>query len=445
MPQATGNLTMTTEPAIDDVVERLNNSNTEYILFTFVNSNKSTTYCSSGMEDRANLLLEVHDKSVVSYTERSSIIEQAREQIKKNLPIYPIDWVSSELMIVYLASATAVEHYLVDCVTSFQQLNCKALCKSWIKLIEPKKQTNYPYNLGDRGKPGWWPNNVRHKEPDHLMKEERITLLVTILRLPGVETLRLRANTQNCMNQLEKSRLTVLEHMFHVAALEKAYKKRLLGRCPSVYAAVPKLPPANNRSSVSSCGTYISRKKTKSPREQLIDLTSTEFDLTSPEIEELKPAEFNQNDFNKKAGNVYAMNHPSPDFYENRVVAVGREQPMNLTDYTDLTADMSSLKTDSQLFSTPRQYPEKRKIQSTYPPLKFEEVSTSTPNLSHRVKRHKMYDSPANFSPRTHSRPSGISYSPMSRPYEGAWVLTREQSFRDDFQPSYWYYPHVAD
>lgn len=52
-----------------------------------------------------------------------------------------------------------------------QQQTCKIIIKSWIKVIEPKKQTRYPYNRGEDGKPAWWPDHVRHKEPDHLVKQ----------------------------------------------------------------------------------------------------------------------------------------------------------------------------------------------------------------------------------------------------------------------------------
>lgn len=66
----------------------------------------------------------------------------------------------------------------VDAVTTFfetrfrqmQQLTCKVVAKAWIKVIEPKKQSNYPYNRGEESKPSWWPEGARHKEPDHLMK-----------------------------------------------------------------------------------------------------------------------------------------------------------------------------------------------------------------------------------------------------------------------------------
>ena len=65
-----------------------------------------------------------------------------------------------------------------DAVTTFfetrfrqmQQLTCKVVAKAWIKVIEPKKQSNFPYNRGEEKKPAWWPVGARHKEPDHLMK-----------------------------------------------------------------------------------------------------------------------------------------------------------------------------------------------------------------------------------------------------------------------------------
>jgi Protein of unknown function (DUF2841) len=50
-----------------------------------------------------------------------------------------------------------------------QQLHCKVVAKAWMKVIEPKKQTNYPYNKGMEAKPPWWPD-IRHKEPDHISK-----------------------------------------------------------------------------------------------------------------------------------------------------------------------------------------------------------------------------------------------------------------------------------
>lgn len=83
---------------------------------------------------------------------------------------------------------------------AFEALNQKAvkkLCQMWIKILEPTKQSKYPYNGGkdeaarthdeydpeNHGRntaPPWWPNQegyrsargdaCRHKEPDHLTK-----------------------------------------------------------------------------------------------------------------------------------------------------------------------------------------------------------------------------------------------------------------------------------
>ena len=65
---------------------------------------------------------------------------------------------------------------------NLQQTNCRVLAKAYIKLVEPRKQVNHPYNgrkvvAGrpqqldpDDTKPPWWPSGVSHREPDHLPK-----------------------------------------------------------------------------------------------------------------------------------------------------------------------------------------------------------------------------------------------------------------------------------
>lgn len=86
-----------------------------------------------------------------------------------------------------------------------QQTSCKLISKAFIKLIEPRKQTRFPYSKGNTTTPPWWPNtmgqhSVHHKEPDHLprqgelhlcelwqsalnLKLERVRLLVHVLRM----------------------------------------------------------------------------------------------------------------------------------------------------------------------------------------------------------------------------------------------------------------------
>ncbi|QLI64392.1 uncharacterized protein G6M90_00g000430 [Metarhizium brunneum] len=77
--------------------------------------------------------------------------------------------------------------YLFGCC---QQTMCKMIAKIWIQTLSPKKQATHPYQGGQATAPAWWPTNcltkskrVRHRQPDHLYKPERINLLAHILRL----------------------------------------------------------------------------------------------------------------------------------------------------------------------------------------------------------------------------------------------------------------------
>ena len=68
-----------------------------------------------------------------------------------------------------------VELYYFACFQGMMQSSCKIMGKAFVKLVEPKKQTHYPYTKGDIMAPPWWPSTqgasfVRHMEPDHLSK-----------------------------------------------------------------------------------------------------------------------------------------------------------------------------------------------------------------------------------------------------------------------------------
>ncbi|KAG7844466.1 hypothetical protein KL941_003842 [Ogataea angusta] len=121
-----------------------------------------------------------------------------------------------------------VDEYLVQCFDEFQQIPCKLLAKAWIRLIEPKKQSRYPYKLGDRSKPLWWPETCRHKEPDHLRKEERIDLLVCIVKSFRFQAKDLIATAESVgdfsiahgdhtkVSRLSRRKLDILIEMFKV-------------------------------------------------------------------------------------------------------------------------------------------------------------------------------------------------------------------------------------
>lgn len=62
----------------------------------------------------------------------------------------------------------AVNEYLTLLFETILQQAMKHILKCWIRAIESKKQTNFPYVKGHH--PDWWPEGVRYKEPDHQLK-----------------------------------------------------------------------------------------------------------------------------------------------------------------------------------------------------------------------------------------------------------------------------------
>ncbi|KAL2860784.1 DUF2841 domain-containing protein [Aspergillus lucknowensis] len=122
----------------------------------------------------------------------------------------------------------------------FQQLNCRVIAKAFVKLVEPRKQVNHPYN-GRRTvagsiqelnpeltKPKWWPSGVTHKEPDHLGKPERVRLLVHILcelrESHRITAERLKEAGQDVRRQITPGvRLQVLDEIYYVRGMEELY------------------------------------------------------------------------------------------------------------------------------------------------------------------------------------------------------------------------------
>lgn len=98
---------------------------------------------------------------------------------------------SSSACVIRVDDEARLKKYYEKAFDSFQQLNCRVIAKAFIKLVEPRKQVNYPYNGrrassspgGERRadpemtKPPWWPAGVTHKEPDHLLKPGMLFVL----------------------------------------------------------------------------------------------------------------------------------------------------------------------------------------------------------------------------------------------------------------------------
>ncbi|KAL2205693.1 hypothetical protein CC79DRAFT_1371484 [Sarocladium strictum] len=164
----------------------------------------------------------------------------------------PRDTMAEELDV---SDSRAVSGFFERAFTKCQQSACKLIAKAWVKVLEPRKQSTFPYTGGDRGAPDWWPKpwgplemeRVRHKEPDHLYKRERIHLLVHILRfaveprrrgLTGVQTPDIN------LERLEKAawealsvwvdqqesnlaRRFIIEDIFHVARARQQHEANM--------------------------------------------------------------------------------------------------------------------------------------------------------------------------------------------------------------------------
>jgi hypothetical protein len=134
-----------------------------------------------------------------------------------------------------------IDTYYSSRFAALQQATCKLVVKAWIKVIEPKKQMKFPYNKGEDLKPNWWPEGVRHREPDHLSKtgrsfvpnqteltsSERLTLLCSIVRSPLITAARLELSTAEAAAFISRPRQAILREVYLVAKEEE--RRRQVG------------------------------------------------------------------------------------------------------------------------------------------------------------------------------------------------------------------------
>jgi hypothetical protein len=145
--------------------------------------------------------------------------------------------------------------YYEKAFQSLKQANCRILAKAYIKLVEPRKQVNFPYNGRkvisgipqqldpETTKPPWWPTEVVHREPDHLLKAGRVHLLVHILcelrDSHAICVKKLREADQSIRRQFSPPEcLEVLDEIYRVRGEEESYLDGKIGKhilFPSYY------------------------------------------------------------------------------------------------------------------------------------------------------------------------------------------------------------------
>lgn len=101
---------------------------------------------------------------------------------KRNFGGQNLNLISHQKVSISVKDRDLLRHYYEKIFQNLQQTNCRVLAKAYVKLVEPRKQVNYPYNgrkiiagrtqqlSPEATKPPWWPSGVSHREPDHLPK-----------------------------------------------------------------------------------------------------------------------------------------------------------------------------------------------------------------------------------------------------------------------------------
>ncbi|KAJ9268401.1 hypothetical protein DTO212C5_5553 [Paecilomyces variotii] len=154
-------------------------------------------------------------------------------------PAYP----TMDRMALEIGDTEKVAAYYEMALKHFQQLNCRQMAKAFIKFIEPRKQVKHPYNGGrpppgaqpgekgdpEKTKPEWWPSGVVHKEPDHLKKDQRLRLLIHILRKLGkygITSDKLKEVAHDAKRQIKPpERMEILDEIFRVRKLEERFER----------------------------------------------------------------------------------------------------------------------------------------------------------------------------------------------------------------------------
>ncbi|CEJ62907.1 hypothetical protein PMG11_11392 [Penicillium brasilianum] len=165
----------------------------------------------------------------------------------------------SSKSLISLGDKHFLRFYYIKVFENLQQTNCRVIAKVYVKLVEPRKQVRYPYNgrkfaaghkhemSPNETKPPWWPSGVRHREPDHLLKAERIRLLVHILcELPasyGVTAQKLKAAEQPVRRHIfPAERIHLLDELYYVRELEESFLAGLVEADSAALISVKNMP-----------------------------------------------------------------------------------------------------------------------------------------------------------------------------------------------------------
>ncbi|KAK3902533.1 hypothetical protein C8A05DRAFT_33763 [Staphylotrichum tortipilum] len=155
---------------------------------------------------------------------------------RRSKGIDPLPVIVHSKVSLRIGDAGAVQRFYESRLKAVQQTACKEIAKAFVKVIAPKKQARNPYTGGLDTAPDWWPEKcgvdgkeVRHIEPDHLHKPERIEVLKQILNLvinPEIQPPSMQRLEGLCVEKLETAAMESLSVFFQDPTKPRNARKR---------------------------------------------------------------------------------------------------------------------------------------------------------------------------------------------------------------------------
>ncbi|KAJ5982660.1 hypothetical protein N7451_012760 [Penicillium sp. IBT 35674x] len=164
-----------------------------------------------------------------------------------------------QMTTISISDKVFLRRYYERVFQNLQQTNCRIIAKVYVRLIEPRKQVQYPYNgrkivagrtqqfTPEETKPPWWPPEVRHRDPDHLLKAERVALLIHILcdlrNSHGLTARKLKTAdrpVRRCISP--RQRLQLLDELYRVREEEENYLEGVIDGNTRILVSRAKLP-----------------------------------------------------------------------------------------------------------------------------------------------------------------------------------------------------------
>ena len=152
--------------------------------FDVDSSQETGNHSSSGGSTTERIRYQRHQQPLsLSEESENEVINPRRKRVRPSSHQYreldhaPVPMRSIKSQTLIIGNEDEVREFYSCRFKDMQQAACKVIGKAFVKLLEPKKQTNYPYTKEEESAPPWWPLElkVRHKEPDHQLKSGKIS------------------------------------------------------------------------------------------------------------------------------------------------------------------------------------------------------------------------------------------------------------------------------